>query len=97
MGRHHRQNHAQISVRVRWHCTDMRTRGLITARDLHPRQASHSLYLSHAFSQPIPLFSRRHLGTHLRGVRDGDLASSEVRMMQFCTHRSQSEHESRDA
>jgi hypothetical protein len=65
LDRHHRQNQAQISVRIRWHCTDMRTRHLATARGSHPRHASHPLYLSRAVSQAILRFGRRHLGTHL--------------------------------
>jgi hypothetical protein len=97
LDRHHGQDHAQIAVRVVWRCTGMLTPYLATASGYHPRQASHPFLLARALSQPISLFSRRHLGTHLRGVRDGDLASSEVRMMQFCTHRSHGKYESRDA
>jgi hypothetical protein len=97
LDRHHRQDRAQISVRVGWHCTNMHTCRLATARCSHLRHASHPLRLSRAFSQANLLFGRRRLGTHERGLRDRDLVSSKVGKTQLRRPCSHGEYEPRDA
>lgn len=97
LDRHHGQVNAQISVRGVWRCTDMFRRLLAADGRNNPRHGSHPLLLSRALSQAILLFGRRRLGTHQRGTRDRNLASSEVGMTRFRTHRSHSEDDPRDA
>jgi hypothetical protein len=96
LDRHHGQDHAPILVRIVWRCTGMLMQSLGTSRGSHPRHASHPICLSHALSQAILPFGRRHLRVQDRGVRDRDLASKvgQTEVATRCTH---TEYEPRNA